>query len=304
MTIGFPIPLISKLGCTNDGAALRLDKDCNLSECSGLVRNGTLRCSKCNAAYTITGGILNLLEHIVLDVESKHEQLLRDESASLKKADDPAWWENDHESMEMIPTVEDLSPGLDKTILELGCGDGRYTVSLSGQCQWILAVDFSIESLRVLQRRLQVTQNVGLVLGDITTMKVNAACFDRVFSTLVSNLPTREHRDAMYRLASHALRPNGRFVFSTHNHGFRQKLSREPKSGRYKDGGIYRYNITVGECKAEARPFFNMVKARPIQIYLPFARRLGLPLVFLSRLLERVPLINRLGLIVLCTAKR
>ena len=117
------------------------------------------------------------------------------------------------------------------------------------------------------------------MLGDVTTMKVCAGHFDRVFSTLVSNLPSREHRNAMYRLASCALKPDGRLVFSTHHHGYRQRLRGETKSGRYKQGGIYRYKFTVSECKAELWPYFNVVNARPIQIYFPFARRLRLPLV-------------------------
>jgi len=305
MTFGFPMQLVSKLCCPSDGAVLELGQNCQLSEDGGLVRHGTLRCSSCKTTFALDDGILNMLNDIALDDESRHEKQLRNENAlGSMKATGSAWWENEHNSMEMIPTLEELSISQEKTILELGCGDGRYTVLLTGQCQWILAVDFAIEALRILQRRLQKTRNVGLVLGDATTMTLRAAGFDRVLATLVSNLPTREHRNAIYYLAASALRPNGRLVFSTHNHGFRQRLNGETKSGRYAHGGIYRYNFTVSECKAEVRPYFQAIKARPIQVYFPFGRTLGLPLVALSRFLERVPLINGLGELILCTAEQ
>jgi SAM-dependent methyltransferase len=304
MTLGFPIQLISTLCCTSDGAALELNQNWQLNKCDGLIRHGTLHCDKCKAVFAIDDGILNMLNGIELDEESKHEQKLRNENAVRSiKATGPAWYENEHNSMEMIPTIEALSVSQEKTILELGCGDGRYTVPLADQCQWILAIDFSIDSLRILQQRVKKMRNVGIVLGDITTMRVTAS-FDRVLSTLVSNLPTREHRNAMYYLAANALKPNGRFVFSTHHHGFRQRLEGETKSGRYNQGGIYRYNFSVSECKAEVRPYFKAINARPIQIYFPYARRLRLPLLALSRFLERVPLINGLGELILCSAEQ
>lgn len=305
MALGFPIQLISKIRCTSDGAALELGHNCQLSEDGGFIKHGTLHCCNCAATFTIDDGILNMLNHVALDDESKLEQQLRNERAIRSaNASKSAWYENEYSSTELIPTLNALSAGQGQTILELGCGDGRYTVLLADQCQWVLAVDFSLESLRILQLRLEDTRNVALVHGDITTMKVGAESFDRVLSTLVSNLPTREHRNGMYRLAGDALKLSGRFVFSTHHHGFWQMLRGEAKSGRYELSGIYRYNFTVSECTAEARRYFESIKARPIQIYLPLARRLRLPLVTLSRFLEPIPLINKLGELILCTAER
>lgn len=304
MTLGFPTQLIAKLCCTSDGAALELGPNCQLSEDGVFVRQGTLRCCGCSDVFPIDDGILNMLKGIALDDESKHEQQLRNENAVRIDVTEPAW-QDEHNSMEMISTLEALSVGQDKTMLELGCGDGRYTVRIAGQYRWVLAVDFSLESLRILQQRLnngRETRNVALVLGDVKTLKVSAANFDCVLSTLTSNLPTREHRNAMYRLAANALKSNGRFVFSTHNHGLRQRRDGEAKAGRYEQGGIYRYNLTVSECKAEVRPYFEVIKAWPIQIY--FAGRLRLPLVALSRFLEHIPLIRNLGGLVLCTAEQ
>jgi SAM-dependent methyltransferase len=304
MIQGFPCQLISELRCTHDGAPLQLDQKCQMSEDGAFVRHGTLRCTDCSVTFSIDDGILNMLDADALDEESQHEKQLRNETARSQQATGPAWYENEQNLSEIIPTLEALSVNQGMTMLELGCGDGRYTVHLAGQCKWIVALDFSIESLRILAQRCKNLKNVALVLGDISSIKVCNAHFDRVFSTLASNLPTREHRQAMYHLATQALKPDGRFVFSTHHHGLRQRLSGEDKSGRYTHGGIYRYNFTVSECNAEVRPYFKFVVARPIQIHLPFARRLPLPIVVQSRFLERIPLLSYLGNLILCTAER
>lgn len=299
---GFPREFLSTLRCTADGGALQLAEDAAPTR-SGAIAEGMAQCRVCGRQYAIEGGILNLLDAAALDEESRHEQRLRDLEWGADTASQP-WWEDAHNGMEMSPTMEALQLDGAQTLLELGCGDGRYTVVLARSCR-TLAVDFSLESLRTAARRLDgVAGRVGLVLGDVSTLKVAERAFDVVFSTLVSNLPSRQHRDALYALSRRALRPDGRFVFSAHHHGIHQRLSGEEKSGRYEEGGIYRYNLGMGECRAEVRPYFERVRVKPIQIYFPFGRRLHLPVARLSRLMEHVPLANRLGQLILCTARR
>lgn len=304
MNQGFPVQLISKLLCTFDGAELEPDKTIQMSEQGDCIKNGSLHCKRCDAVFPIDSGIVNMMGSVVLDNTSSHELQLRNEHAarSVNGTELPSY-DSDHHAMEIAPTLEALAIGKDQSLLELGCGDGRYTASLADKCQWIMAVDFSHESLRSLGRRLQDCQNVGLVLGDCATVKVSAAGFDRMLSTLVSNLPTREHRNAMYQLAATGLKPDGHFVFSTHYHGLRQRLAGEEKSCAYEAGGIYRYNFTVSELRSEVREYFGTIKAHPIRIYFPFARTLRLPLVALSRILEHVPILNSLGGLILCTVK-
>lgn len=305
METGFPIALISAFRCTNDGTALRLDRCSQLCENQRLVLRGALLCDACSRAFAIDDGILSLLNTDALDEESQRERTIRNKRASkAARANGPAWYDNECGHAELIPTLDALSAGPGMMVLEFGCGDGRYTLLLAGECKWVVAVDFAAESLRTLRQRLQNHQNIALVLGDITTLKVKAAIFDRVLSTLTSNLPSRAHRDAMYRLAAAALKPEGRFIFSTHHHGLWQRLSRKSQSGRYKESGIYRYYFTLSECQAEAQNFFASVTARPIQFHLPFAGRLGLPLVKISRVLESFPLLNKLGRLILCTAEQ
>lgn len=303
--MGFPLHFVSRILCTHDGAALAPAPDCQLDPSGNSILSGGLRCTSCAARFEFDGGILNMMGTATLDNESAHERSVRDTEAAEQSAaiESLAWQQNDHEMMEVIPTLESLRLAPGSTVLELGCGDGRLTVHIAKLCGSVMAVDFSIGALRILQRRLPNASHIGLVLGDVTTLRLGSG-FDRVLAWPVSNLPTREHRRAMYRVAASAVHPDGRVVFSMHHFGFWQRLKGEPKSGRYSGNGVYRYIFTMRECRAEVRPHFRTVDVRPVQIYVPFARRLGLPILRLSRMLERVPLINRFGALVVCTAQR
>lgn len=299
---GFPKCLLQFVRCPHDGAELELangylappgDADS--------VQSGRLVCRLCSAVSFLDGGILKLLSGIPLDEAGANElQRRNSDRATVGPMDTPT--RRMQNEMEMLPTLEALPVRPEHTVLELGCGEGRYTLPLAARTH-VLAVDFSIELLRILQSRLPANaRNVGLVLGDITTLKVAPQKFDFALSTLTSNLPSRQHREALYHLARTALAPRGSFVFSSHLQGIRQRLAGEKKSGYYKPGGIYRYNFGLREAIAEVQPYFRRVHVRPIQIHFPLARTLGLPVVRLSRLLERVPVLNLFGMLLLGVA--
>lgn len=300
---GFPIELLTRVLCTRDGEPLRLDPHFEPGGLPDTVARGTLRCVHCAAAYSISRGILRLLDDMAMDAESAHEQRHRDEMGYTVSAPSCPHSRASNE-MEMLSTLEAIPNGNPPEILEVGCGEGRYTLELDARASCLLAVDFSFALLEKLDGRLPTDSRAGLVHADVTTLKVRHGGFDVVFSTLTSNLPSREHRDKLYALACHALKQSGRFIFSTHHHGIRQWLARESKSGRYWSGGIYRYNFHLAECREEPAPYFGRIDARPIQIHLPLARTLGLPVVKLSRWIERIPVLNRFGMLVLGIAEQ
>lgn len=300
--IGFPVAFVPLVRCTSDGGPLKLrDGHAAADSPEDAVLHGTLECTRCRAAFPIQGGILNLLKNAVMDPLSATEQRQRNERGwTVPPQKTPS--EVTSHAIEMSATLEALPVRPEDKLLELGCGEGRYTLELAGRAD-ILAVDFSIQLLRALRDRLPPgTKRVGLVLGDVTTLSIAPQRFDYALSTLTSNLPSREHREKMYRLARTALAPTGRFVFSGHFQGIRQKLAGQAKSGTYRNGGIYRYNFCLHEGYEEVGPHFASVDAHPIQIYLPLSRTLRLPLPTLSRLAERIPVLRSFGNLLLVKA--
>ena len=300
--IGFPVSFFPLIRCTHDGAPLQLREGNTAAQGpEDAVLDGSLACTRCGAAFAIQGGILNLLNDAVLDTLSATEQAQRNERGwTVPPQKTPA--EVTSHLIEMTATLESLPVRPVDKLLELGCGEGRYTLELAGRVD-ILAVDFSIQLLRSLQDQLPPgTKRVGLVLGDVTTLSLAPQRFDYALSTLTSNLPSRGHREKLYRLARMALAPTGRFVFSGHFQGIRQKLSGQAKSGTYNNSGIYRYNFCLNEAFDEVGPHFASVDAHPIQVYLPLSRTLRLPLMPLSRMAERIPVLRSFGNLLLVKA--
>lgn len=297
----FPVHLLRLIRCVDDDGSLVSDMRADA------LRDGVVRCTSCARAYRVRRGVLQLLEERTLDEESAHELRLRRahaEEGDYVQAFRATWRLRQLDRMETEPTLSAMEPLRDAVVLELGCGTGRYTVELAKAARAVIAVDFSAPSLEHLAAKLEDDGRVGLVQADITRLAVAPRAFGRVLSTLVSNLPTRAHRDAMYRLAAEALTDDGTFVFSTHHYGLRERVRRTAKDGRYEAGGIYRRLFTRGDITGELSTHFSAVRSRPIQIVLPFAFRLGVPLVSISRIGERLPGLDLLGQLLLVRARR
>jgi uncharacterized protein YbaR (Trm112 family) len=295
----FPAEVAELICCPAEGRRLTIGEVLR-GDATG-VRDGNLRCPACAATYPIDDGILCMFERGSLHPESLHEVTTRDQRAAKADAAITPWATDDDEA-EFIPTLAALAPGPADSIFELGCGNGRYTVGLVGRCRLLVPLDFSQSSLRVLQRRLPSGTRIGLINADVTTFKAAPQSFDKVFSTLVSNLPTRAHRDALYRLAATAVRGSGAFIYSVHHYGLKERLKGVVKSGLYGPGDIYRYLQTISETRQEIQAYFRKARVKSIQIYLPLWRRLRLPVSALSSFLEKVPLVSRWGTMLLCVA--
>ncbi len=295
----FPVEVAELICCPAEGHRLAVG-DVVRGDATG-VRDGELRCPACAATYPINDGVLCMFARDSLHPESLHEVTTRDQRAAKADAAITPWATDDDEA-EFIPTLAALAPGPADSIFELGCGDGRYTVGLVGRCRLLVALDFSETSLRVMQRRLPAGTRIGLINADVTVFKAAPQSFDKVFSTLVSNLPTRAHRDALYRLAATAVKEAGEFIYSVHHYGLKERLKGVVKSGLYGPGDIYRYLLTINETREEIQAFFREARIKSIQIYLPLSRRLHLPVSAISTFLEKVPFASRWGTMLLCVA--
>jgi SAM-dependent methyltransferase len=241
-----------------------------------------------------------MLDEDALDPECDHERRLRDENADAEDAFVRS--QVAASACEMPPTLRALRARRGSIVLELGCGTGRYTTALAGRCAALLAVDFSWESLLRLAGKLPPTGVVGLVQADAARLGLAPGRFDRCLAILISNLPSGDLRRAVYRAVGAALSDRGRFVRSTHH--FRPDDRRAERSGRYGEGGIYRYLFERGELEDELRPYFGSVSVRPIQVVSHRMQRLGLPVAAFSRVAERVPWLKQQGKLLLAIARR
>jgi 2-polyprenyl-3-methyl-5-hydroxy-6-metoxy-1,4-benzoquinol methylase len=296
---GFPTDALDLLRCERDRGRLEI---AGSDPAPDRLWNAAIHCTLCGSRYDVKDGILRLLDTTLLDAESDHERTTRD--AELDAAFNPDVEQSDFQLAEIEPTLAASEPLRGASLLELGAGTGRYTIPLAQRGAVILAIDFSMSSLRRLVPRLHGSWRVALVQADCTRLATRPGAFDVVFSTLVSNLPSVEHRSAMMRLAAEALAPTGKFVFSTHHYGLNSRLRQERQSDRYTPGGIYRYLFRRAELARETRGYFSDVNCRPIQVVPPLTWRLRLPIRRVSRIAQRVPVLNLFGELLLVVATR
>ena len=102
------------------------------------------------------------------------------------------------------------------------------------------------------------------------------------------------------------LKAGGVFVASVYHQDARRRIGGQPADGLHPNGIPFHF-FSPGEFRQELRTFFGDVRARPIDITLPLEKRLHLPdrlEGLISRISERVPLLNQFGHLILAKARK
>ena len=298
MIRGFPVKLIDFIRCNKDRGSLRISG----SHTDGVfVLKGRVSCQDCGTTYEINEGILDLFDKTrCRNTQSLLELHTRD-SIAKKFCEESYRSDNSLDAMEIPSTLRRLGNTRGKSILELGCGTGRYTRLLADSCNSILAIDFSRQSLLVNSKILSSGHNVGLVHADVSQLALKPNSFELALSTLYSNLPSLGLRLASTKLVSNALIHNGRYILSAHHYDIRERLRGIPAEGQY-NNGIYYKSFTAKSLQAELQDYFSNIEYTTIATWLPYLSRIRATRVSLSRICERIPLINKLGALLMATA--
>ena len=306
MTHQFPRDMLPLLRCNNDGGELAVAKE--LGGDGHAVVDALLRCVICGAESRIEDGIVRLLPN-QLTPEDRHEMNIRDTidygcSNPGSFVPPPTGWRSVFSDLLEVPEhLDGLHASPSNTVLELACGDGRFTSLIAETGARILAVDFSINALRLLAHRLPAGAQVGRVHADINHVHFASRSFDRALS--LTPLDSRDERMAMYRMVAHALTDEGRYVASVEHDDLSRRLLGLPRVRRYSRDGILIEHLTSKTMRREAAPYFAKVRIRPIRPRVPFVaklpRRLALPIL---RLFAVLPVLRQFGELLLLTAQR
>ncbi|OGW17388.1 MAG: hypothetical protein A3G93_03895 [Nitrospinae bacterium RIFCSPLOWO2_12_FULL_45_22] len=108
-----------------------------------------------------------------------------------------------------------------KTILDLGCGTGRFTIDLAKRGYSVLGVDINPEAIEAAEleaARLHPAERRGrlrFMAGDVLNVELDRASFDAVLLQLViSIIGKAEDRWRLIQVASSLLKPVGILYFS------------------------------------------------------------------------------------------
>ena len=286
---GFPLDLIAALRCPNDLGSLVLMGN----EKNSHAWQGSLSCMICDTTYQVQDGIVHLLNgQGKLDTLLEKEIEERDNQASVYDAHLSERYEK--EVSTTLRVVGDIG---NKIVIEYGAGTGRLTELCAPQSRLYLAIDFSLSSLAVLAKKT-VPDTLGLVLADAIGIRTTPSFFDTALSfQFIEHIPTSGSRRDFYGHVQETLKPGGSFICSLYHQDLRRIIKRQDQEGFHSNGIFYHY-FFLSEFKSEFKKYFSVVDVFPIDITLPFEKRFHFsPRMdgILSRILERVPLVNRFG---------
>jgi SAM-dependent methyltransferase len=302
----FPVDMVPLLRCNNDAGELAIDGKLR-GDGNGIL-DAFLRCKICGAEFRIEDGIARLLPDR-LSPEDKHEMSIRDlidydctnPGPFLPPPD--GWRSLLSDMLEIPPHLIGLHSSPSHTILELACGDGRLTTLIAKTGARILAVDFSVNALRLLAHRLPSGARVGCVHADINQLNVASRTFDRALS--LTPLDSRDERMTMFRMIAHALTDDGRYVGSVEHDDLNRRLLGLPLIRRYSRDGILIEHLSARTMRREAAPYFSRIRIRPIRPRVPFIAKLPRSLAFpILRLIAALPFVRQFGELLLLTAHR
>ena len=301
----FPKDMVSILRCNEDAGELAMVREPRVL--GDGIMDAQLRCKICGSDLRIEDGIARLLPS-QLSSEDQHEMNIRDSidydctnpGSFIPPAD--GWRSVLSDKLEVPAHLKELQVSQSNSVLELACGDGRFTSLIAETGASILAVDFSINALRLLAHRLPVGARVGRVHADINHLHFAKRSFDRALS--LTPLDSRDERMAMYRAVADALTDNGRYVASVEHYNLNRRLLGLPRARRYSRDGILIEHLTAETLRREAAPYFSKLRIRPIRPRVPLVLKLprGLALPIL-RLIAVLPLARQFGELLLLTAQ-
>ncbi len=320
--VAFPRHLLPLLRCVQDSSQLLVCHEVQ-SDKAGIT-DGSLRCTKCSREYAIHDGIVRLITE-ALTGETKHEIALKDQEydtmPEVFTAPVDGWRSELLDRIEVPPHLAALQPLEGRRVLELGCGDGRFTLLMAQQGAEVLAVDFSRAALRKLGARLlsgtapttyqiaakctggALAERVGLVQADASAFHVAPRSFDRALSA--TPLDGRDERLQMFRSVAEALRDDGRYVAGVEYDYLQRRLLGLPVLRRYTPGGILIEHFDMAKMRRETAPYFLRLRMSLIRARVPFVKRLPMGLaVRVSLAVCAIPLLRQMGDILLVCAER
>jgi len=123
----------------------------------------------------------------------------------LALLDDEGWTANNHYHGALLKYV----PENCGQALEIGCGTGAFARELAARCRRVVALDLSVEMIRVARSRSARFDNVEFQLADAMTWGFPQSQFDFICS--IATLHHLEQRELFVKMRD-ALRPGGVLV--------------------------------------------------------------------------------------------
>ncbi len=236
--------LLDIIACPNDGH-FPLELKIDAAEEDEIV-TGSLYCRSCGTTFRIAEGIPRLLaERSFTDDDPG-----RDKAGEMRARDEQAPFYDRFMRWRPSGFVEKplmlklLAAEAKDLVVDLGAGTGRLSDPLAGLISELVAVDFSLESLR--QSRAKGRKNIHWVQADLNYLPFREGIADRVLSSQVfEHLPGAAWRDKAIDEAARILKDGGTFAISVYRYSWLKRRSGDKEGYHY--GHIYYCRLTAAE---------------------------------------------------------
>lgn len=104
---------------------------------------------------------------------------------------------------------EQIKPHLGNNVLEIGCGNGNFTVFLAQQCQRVIGIDINQEYVDLANKRLEKQSTVTILREDATKLQ-SKNTFDSI--VLLDVLEHIENDIAILQKLNTLLKPGGKLI--------------------------------------------------------------------------------------------
>ncbi len=243
--------------------------------CSRLdVIEGELVCPQCGNSFEIKNGIPGML-HAVSQGEESEGRAHKDNE--IKARDDQAYAYDGLRMLKVLSKLEIpkvvklLDVSRSDLVVELGAGTGRITPHIGSRASEVVAVDFSIKSLKRSQINCP-AENVHWLHADINHLPLRDHVADHAFSCQVfEHLPGSTLRNMAVDEAARVIKSAGNFVISVYRDSWFWRMF-GPKEG-FHAGGIYYCRLTTDEFETLLTRQFEIKEMIPnLGLYLQLAK--------------------------------
>ena len=132
------------------------------------------------------------------DSTKAKSRLQRDREAGIYDLSFPPY----AQAVEMPSTIRRLRPDEGDRVLDAGAGTGRLTLELATKCKEVIAVDYSLESLKLCREKCERSNRRGVfwVQADLCKLPFRPGVFDKVGSCqVIQDLPSTDSREETLR---------------------------------------------------------------------------------------------------------
>ena len=238
----------------------------------------------------------------------EYDQRVEQEMRNFQAANFDTWYLQDkgiwYNKAEIDSVVSLLACRKEDVILDAGCGTGRISIRIAPLIRRLICVDFSTDSLLILQKKLpsDLYSRVHCITADLSKMPIRGNSFNKIVSVqVIQHIPSHEKRLSVLRTFHELLQKGGHLVFTVFRWNGAVWINKE---GYYAEK-LYRYAFEADEIKTLVKEAgFDEISIQPLIVQHLRLQRFGLWTTYLDRLLARFLNPGRFGQFLLITARK